>query len=139
MPAESTNPDLVELTRQSIEALEDSIEAGMSYYAPEGVWDASFWGMGVFEGQEAVRGFFRDWRSAYDEITRRIETVRDLGSGVTLAVIVQTGRVGGSSGDVQLRYGSVMEWTDRLIVRNTTYTDTDEARIAAELLAEERR
>jgi ketosteroid isomerase-like protein len=137
MSEESTTPDLVELTRRSIEALADSVEAGVSFYAPDGVWDAS-WGMGVHEGQEAVGGFFRDWRSAYDEMTREIETIRDFGNGVTFAVIVQTGRVGGSSGSVQLRYGSVMEWSSGRIVRNTTYTDTDEARAAAERLAQER-
>jgi hypothetical protein len=53
-------------------------------------------------------------------------------------VIVQKGRVAGSSGSVQLRYGAVTEWVDGLIVRNTTYTDIDEARAAAERLAEER-
>jgi hypothetical protein len=45
----------------------------------------------------------------------------------------------GSGGSVQLRYGSVAEWIDDLMVRNTTYTDIDEARTAAERLAEERR
>jgi len=133
----SEESELAELTRRSIEAMEEGIEAATSFYAPDGVWDAS-WGMGVYEGQEAVGGFFRDWRSSYDEITREIETIRDFGSGVTFAVIVQTGRVGGSSSSVQLRYGSVMDWSGGLIVRNTTYTDTDEARAAAERLAEER-
>jgi hypothetical protein len=32
----------------------------------------------------------------------------------------------------------VLIWRDRLIVRSTTYTDIDEARAAAERLAEER-
>ena len=137
MSEESTSPDLVELTRRSIEAQEESIEAAVSFYAPDAVWDAS-WGMGVFEGQEAVRGFFRDWRSPYDEMAREIEAIRDLGNGVTFAVIVQTARVLRSSGTVQLRYGSVMEWSDGLIVRNTTYPDIDEARAAAERLAAER-
>jgi hypothetical protein len=31
-----------------------------------------------------------------------------------------------------------MDWSDGLIVRNTTYPDIDEARAAAERLAEER-
>jgi ketosteroid isomerase-like protein len=137
MSEESTSPDLAELTRRSIEAQEESIEAAVSFYAPDGVWDAS-WGMGVFVGQEAVRGFFRDWRRPYDEMAREIESIRDLGNGVTFAVIVQTGRVLGSSGAVELRYGSVMEWSDGLIVRNTTYRDVDQARAAAERLAEER-
>src|SRR3981081_1938193 len=102
MSEESTTPDLMELTRRSIEAQEESIDAAVSFYAPDAIWDAS-WGMGVFEGQEAVRGFFRDWRSPYDEMAREIEAIRDLGNGVTFAVIVQTGRVVWSNGTVQLR------------------------------------
>jgi ketosteroid isomerase-like protein len=137
MSAESTTPDLVELTRRSIEAAED-IEAALSFYAPDAVWDASPWGMGVFEGQTAVRGFFEDWRSSYSDMEWKAEEIRDLGNGLTFAVILQKAHVVGSSGSVQLRYASVAEWIDGLIVRNTTYTDIDEARAAAERLAEER-
>jgi ketosteroid isomerase-like protein len=137
MSEESTTPDLVELTRRSIGAQTEGIEATMTFYAPDAVWDAS-WGMGVFEGVAAVRGFFRDWTGAYDEMAWQIEEIRDLGNEATFAVIVQAGRVRGSSGSVQLRYASVIEWEGGLIVRNTTYTDIDDARAAAERLAEER-
>ena len=137
MPEESTTPDLVELVRRSIEEAED-IELAVSFYAPNAVWDASPWGMGVFDGQAAVRGFFEDWRSSYAGLERKAEEIRDLGNGVTFAVILQKGRIAGSTGSVQLRYAAVAEWIDGLIVRNTTYTDTDEARAAAERLAEER-
>jgi ketosteroid isomerase-like protein len=136
MSEESTTPDPVELARESIEA--EDLEAALSFYAPHAVWDASPWGMGVFEGQAAVRGFFEDWRSSYSGIDRTAEEIRDLGNGVTFAVILQKGRVVGSGGSVQLRYASVEEWIDDLIVRNTTYTDLHEARAAAERLAEER-
>ncbi len=136
MSEESTTPDLVELTRRSIEA--DSPEAAVGFYAPEGVWDASPWGMGVFEGTAAVRDFFDEWSRSYTDLEWEAEQIRDLGNAVTFAVIVQRGRVAGSSGSVQLRYASVAQWRDGLIVRNTTYTDIDEARAAAERLAQER-
>jgi len=136
MPAESATPDLVALTRRSIEEAED-IEAALSFYAPDALWDASPWGMGVFEGQAAVRGFFEDWRSSYSDIEWKAEEIRDLGDGVTFAVILQKGRVVGSSGSVQLRYASVVEWIDGLIARNTTYSDIDAARAAAERIAVE--
>jgi len=68
----------------------------------------------------------------------KAEEIRDLGNGLTFAVILQKAHVVGSSGSVQLRYASVAEWIDVLIVRNTTYTDIDEARAAAERLAQER-
>jgi ketosteroid isomerase-like protein len=75
---------------------------------------------------------------SYTDMEWNAEEIRDLGNAVTFAVILQRGRVVGSSGFVQLRYASVAVWRDGLIVRNTTYTDIDEARAAAERLAEER-
>jgi ketosteroid isomerase-like protein len=136
MAEESTTPDLVELVRRSAEA--ESPDAAAGFYAPEAVWDASPWGMGVFEGKAAVRGFFEDWSASYTGLEWKAEEILDLGNAVTFAVILQQGRVAGSSGSVQLRYASVAEWRDGLMVRNTTYIDIDEARAAAERLAQER-
>ena len=133
---EETAPDLVALARGSIEA--EGLDAAVSFYAPDAVWDASPWGMGVFEGQAAVRGFFEDWSSSYADMEWRAEEIRDLGNGLTFAVILQKGRLVGSSRSVQLRYAAVAEWIDGLIVRNTTYSNIDEARAAAERLAESR-
>jgi hypothetical protein len=67
------------------------------------------------------------------------EELRDLGNGVTFAVILQKARVVGSRASAQLRYAAVAEWRDSLIVHNTTYTDIDEARAFAERLVQERR
>jgi ketosteroid isomerase-like protein len=136
MSEESTTPDLVALTRSNIEST--GTEESVSFYAPDAVWDATPWGMGRFEGREAILGFFEDWRSSYADIEWKVEEIRDLGDGATFAVILQKGRVVGSSASAQLRYAAVMEWADGLIVRNTTYTDIDEARAAAERLAQER-
>jgi ketosteroid isomerase-like protein len=133
MSEESTTADLVELARRSIGA--ESIDAAMSFYAPGAVWDASPWGMGVFEGQAAVRRFFEDWSGSYADLEWTAEEIRDLGGGVTFAVILQKGHVVGSSGSVQLRYAAITEWVDGSIVRNTTYNDIDEARATGERLA----
>jgi ketosteroid isomerase-like protein len=133
MRDESTNSDLVELARRSVEA--GDIEAALSFYAPNAVWDASPWGMGVFEGHAALRGFFEDWSRSYAGLKWKAEEIRDLGNGVTFAVILQKGRVVGSTASVQLRYAAVSEWKDGLIARHTTYTDIDEGRAAAEHLA----
>jgi hypothetical protein len=51
MPEASTTPAPVELVRRSAEA--ERLEAAVSFYAPEAVWDASPCGMGVFEGKAA--------------------------------------------------------------------------------------
>ena len=139
MAEESTTPDLVELARRSIEAgSSGDFDAMLSFFAPDGLWDMSPLGMGVFEGRAAIRGFLEDWQGAYEEFAVETEEVLDQCNGVTVAVLVQKGRPTGSSGDVRLRYAAVGVWTDGLIARLTNYTDIDEARAAAERLAEER-
>jgi ketosteroid isomerase-like protein len=139
MPDESTTPDLVELTRRAFEALSSGdFGALTSFYAPDGVWDMSPVGAGVFVGWAATRGFLEDWQGAYEEFSAQPEEVADLGNGVLFVVSIQKGRPVGSSGEVELRYAAVIEWEDDKIKRRTTYTDIDEARAAAECLAKER-
>jgi hypothetical protein len=48
----------------------------------------------------------------------------------------QEGRPVGSSGLIRSRAVSVYEWVDGEVARGTTYDDIDEARAAAERLAE---
>jgi ketosteroid isomerase-like protein len=139
MAEESTAPDLVELVRRSVEAADKrDLDAHMAFYAPDAVWDASPMGIGTFEGQAAMRGFWEDWLSSYEGWELQTVEVQELGNGVTFAVLDQRGRLVGSSGEIELRYASVTEWEDGKIVRITNYTDIDEARAAAERLAEER-
>jgi ketosteroid isomerase-like protein len=94
--------------------------------------------MGTFEGQAAVRGFMEDWFASYEEWELQMVEVQDLGSAVTFGVLIQKGRPVGSSGEVELRFGTVNVWEDGKIARITNYTDIDEARAAAERLAQER-
>src|SRR2546423_14955710 len=65
MSEESTTPDLFELLRRADEAAErrdwDSV---MSIVAPDAVWDQ--FGMHVFDGRAAIRGYFDDWVSAFE-------------------------------------------------------------------------
>jgi ketosteroid isomerase-like protein len=139
MPEESTTPDLVGRWRSSFEAVDrGDVEAALGIWAPDGVWDISPMGLGVYEGLAATRGFFEDWLGNYDEFRIEVEQMIDLGNGVTLAVVVQRGRPVGSDGEVQLRYAAVALWAEGLIVRVTNYGDPDEARAAAERLARER-
>ena len=139
MSEESTTPDLVELVRRTVEtASKGDLDAIMAFYTPDAVWDMSPLGMGVFEGQAALRGFMEDWLASYEEWELQVVEVQDLGNAVTWGVLVQKGRPVGSSGEVELRYASVSEWEDGKIARITNYTDMDEARAAAERLAEER-
>jgi len=139
MRKESTTPDLLELSRHFVEASNRlDFDAMTSFYVEDGVFDTSALGMGVFEGREAIRGFFEDWHRAYENWDQVIEEFHDLGNGVTFAVLLQRGRPAGSSGFVAQRYAAVGAWTDGLIEWSMVHTDPDQARAAAERLAEER-
>ncbi len=139
MPDESTPSDQVLLLKWvSDAAARRDLDAIVALYAPDGVWDLSPLGMGTFEGHAAIRGFMEDWFGAYEEWEREAEEILDLGNGVALAVWLQRGRPGGSSGEVQLRYAAVLLCKDGKIARVTNYTDIHAARAAAERLAQER-
>jgi ketosteroid isomerase-like protein len=139
MSEKSTSPDMVEIQRRSIEAVNRrDFDAMLSFWGPDAVWDMSNMGLGVYEGQEAIRRFFEDWIGAYEDFSMEIEEVLDLGNGVTFAVVVQKGRPLGSSGDVRQRYAAVTARVAGLIVRVTNYFDIDAARSAAERLAKSR-
>ena len=136
MPEDSTTPDLVERARGLVGALDRcDIDTVVSFHAPGAVLEAA---VGRFEGVAAMRGFIEDWLANYEEFAATLEEVRDLGNGVTFSVIRQQGRLVGSSGHVQLRNAMVNVWVDGVITRTITGPDIDEARAAAECLAQER-
>jgi ketosteroid isomerase-like protein len=139
MPEESTTPDLVELVRRQIEAAQRrDFDALMSFYATDAIWDGSSFGAGPFDGAEAIRRLFEDWFSSYEEWRGSPEELLDLGNGVVFAVIRQDARPVGSRGSLQARFAYVYEFVDGLIVHVVNSTNLDEARAAAERLAEER-
>jgi ketosteroid isomerase-like protein len=140
MPGESTTPDLVELSRSLFEAANRrDFEAILLRYAPDAVWDMNpLGGLGTFEGHAAIRGFWQDWFASYEELEIGLDEILDLGNGVVFAVVNQKARPVGSSGDVRLPYAVVGVWVEGLVVRLTNYSDIDQARTAAERLAEER-
>ena len=135
---ESTMPDPLELGQRLNYALNArDIDAAISLFAPDAVFDGPET-FGVFEGRGAIRGLFEEWLGAYDEFEWEVEERRDLGSGVVLSVGRQRGRPRGSTGWVQIRGATVVTWVDGLIERSTNYLNVDQARAAAERLAEER-
>ena len=136
MPEHSTTHDLVELTQRLIDALNArDIDAAMNLYASDVVVEGA---MQTLEGRDAVRGRTQDWRDAFDEFELTAEEVRDLGNCVTFGVSISRGRPRGGAGWVQFRHGVVNTWVDGVVRRSTFYLDIDEARAAAERLAEER-
>ena len=138
MAEESTTPDVVERVREVFEALSSGdFDALTSFCAPDAVYESVAMGA-TFEGVAAIREFSEDMAGAYEGFDAQIEENLDLGKGIVLAVVNQKGRPAGSSADARMRYAAVSAWVEDLLVRLTMYTDIDEARAAAERLAEER-
>jgi uncharacterized protein (TIGR02246 family) len=137
MAEESTTPDLVELVGRAFEAANRrDLDAVASSFAEDATLDGRGVGTTV-EGRAAIRSLLEDWFGTYEELEFGLEEVRDLGNGVVFAVVVQNARPAGSAGHLRAREGWVFVWVRGLIARLTTY-EVDEARAAAERLAEER-
>lgn len=138
MSEESTPADLVELTRRVFEAGNRSeLDLVVSFYASDASFDMSPMGLGTFEGRAALRAFLEDWFSAYDRYHVEAEEIVELANGVTLSIVSQKGRLAGSDGVIDLRYAAVAVWRAGQVVLTTNYADIDEARAAAERLAQE--
>ena len=136
MPEESTTPDPVELVRKQLEALDrGDLDGVMSNVAEDAVFHGRFGD--VFEGRAAIRGFLEVWFGTYEELDFELEEVSDLGGGVVFAVVIQDGRPVGGDGHVRQREGWVYLCLGGSIARLTT-SDVDQARAAAERLAQER-
>ena len=139
MAEESATPDLEELVRRAHEPLASrDVDGIMRFYGPDAVWDLSTGGLGLFHGHAAIRKFMEDWLRSYDRLEVDLQNVVDLGSGVVFFAATQKGRLADSGGEVTLSYAAVTVWADHLIVSVTNYLDIDEARAAAERLAQER-
>ena len=132
-------PDLVELVRKAFEAANRrDVDAVVSYYAQDAVWDMSTMGLGTFNGRAAIRDHFEDWFAPYEAWHSKVEEVRDLGNDIVFTVAYERARMTGGSGVIPRHVAFVLEFMDGLIVRAAPYSDIDEARAAAKRLAEER-
>jgi ketosteroid isomerase-like protein len=136
--------DPVEQTRQQWEATsrgEFDPQGLADNYVSDAVLDTAGYGMGTFEGRDAIRGFLADWAGSFDDLTAEAEEILSFGNGVVLTVYRQKGRPLGASDYVRVRSAMVTEFVDGKIARNTIYTEAeiDQARGAAERLAKDRR
>jgi ketosteroid isomerase-like protein len=139
MSEESTTPDLVEMTRRIFDAgSRHDLGAVLRFYAPDAVLDLSDAALGTFEGLAAIGSFLEDWWGTWGEHMIEVEESVNLGHGVVFSVVWEDGRLVGRDSHVQQRRGWVTLWVEDVISRTTVYLDIDEARAAAERLAEER-
>jgi ketosteroid isomerase-like protein len=136
---QSTTRHLVEMVHRCVEAINRrDVDEFATFFGADSVWDLSPMGLGAYVSVAAIRVFIEDWICSYEEFELALDEVVDLGSGVVFAVVLQDARLVESAGEVHMRYASVNSGGDGLFERITNYTDIDEARAAAKLLAQER-
>ena len=140
MPEESATPDLVELVLTFFDTMEGNwdFDALAGFFAPDAVFDLSPLGLGAHGGVAAIRDFLVGYWATWDDHHHNVEEILDLGHGVLLIAMCEDGRPRGSAARVQARAQMVWEWAHDKVKRITSYYDIDEARAAAERLAEER-
>jgi ketosteroid isomerase-like protein len=138
MPEESTTPDLAQLGLWVDAINRRDVDALMYFFAPDAVWEALGAGDERLRGPTAIRAMLEDWFRPYEEYEMEVEEWVALGNGVVFSVAVSKGRPINSSALVQWRQGFVVLMDADLIGRISSYRDIDEARAAAERLAQER-
>ena len=130
-------PDLVGLWQEAAQAADRrDFDAAMRFFALDAVWEVQPLGISL-EGAPAIRSFLEDWLGSYEDYESEHDDVHNLGSGVVFAASRLDARPLGSPGRVQERWGFTITWAAGMIVRVIGNTDIDEARAAAERLAQE--
>jgi ketosteroid isomerase-like protein len=140
MSEESATPDLLELVRRSVEAVNRrDLDQLSRSFGGDSVWDLSPMGLGTYEGASAIRVFLEEWMGGFELFELMLEEVLDLGNDVVFAVVTQRARPCDSTAELRMRYSSVNSRAGDVFERITNYADVEEGRVAAERLAEERR
>jgi ketosteroid isomerase-like protein len=107
----------------------------LAVHSLDAVWNT---GLGRFEGVEAIHSLLEDWFGAFDDFQVDVEEAVDLGDDVIFVVVNVTGRTVGMDASVELRRGWAVAWRNGKVVEAASYLDLDQARAAAERLAQER-
>jgi hypothetical protein len=111
-------------------------DEAMTFFSPDAVWVAID-ALEAFEGP-AIRDFWVEWYQAYTDVQIEALEILEMGGGVVMAVIGQSGRLGDGLSRITQEAVLVYEWSGGLIERVTTYSERDEARGVAERLAAKR-
>jgi hypothetical protein len=138
MLEEPTTPDPLELTHRAYASLNRrDLDAFVRLLARSCVFDLSRFDLGTYTGPDAIRRFYEEWVAPLYEFGVVLDDIESLGNGVIYAV--QVGHRGHSPDfSIELGGGVVGVWEHDKLAQMTVYPDIDEARAAAERLAQER-
>jgi ketosteroid isomerase-like protein len=141
MSEESRTPGLVELVRRCFEAISaGDLDEAQRVLTHDAVVDMTRTAGVVADGRDAIRAFQEDWLAGYDEVVYSAEEIIDAGNGVAFVRVLQTACPAGTTGHVTQREAQIWITEDGRFLRMIVYpnSELDEARAAAERLAQER-
>jgi ketosteroid isomerase-like protein len=129
--------DSVALTR-AFARVGGDVDAEMSFYGPDPVYDLSAMGIGIFEGRSAIRAFLEGWMNTYESYEEVLQEIRDLGGGMAFCVIRESATPRGSDANTRIQsvYAFIVLWVNGKIARLAAYPNVEDGRAAAEQLAE---
>jgi ketosteroid isomerase-like protein len=129
-------PDLVELTRRSMEQTnEHAFDSALAVFAQDAAFDVSAVGLGRFEGHEAIRSYLEEWVGAYERQAFGSWEGTDLGGGVVFVAAQLEALPVGSDASVRERSAFTVRWRAGAIVEVTANQDVEAAGAAAHELA----
>jgi ketosteroid isomerase-like protein len=122
----------VEMLRRALEAAAADPEALFSILDEQVEWDyvGAFPETVTYHGPEAVREFFREWSSAFDDFGFEAEEILDAGDSV-LVLLHQWGNGKETGARVENRVWQLFTMRDGKIVHCRGYDTKDEALEAA--------
>lgn len=127
--------DNVELVREHVKAfLAKDTERANAFLDPHVVWDGSRTGGvetgNVTYGIEQLDDYVRSYRGAFDRFAWDIHDFVELGPGVVLGLVTETGSGRQSGVPVNRSYALIYVVIDRKIARIILFPSEDEARAA---------
>jgi ketosteroid isomerase-like protein len=124
----------VEIVRGHIEAFGHDAPRALSFLDPTVVSDASrIGGPDVAYGHDAVAEAARRYAGTFAEYEYELDRLSDLGAGVILAAVTETGRGKGSGVPVRRSFAALYSVIDGKIARITLFPSEDQALEAAGL------
>ena len=96
--------------------------------ASDFVWEMTPMGLGRYEGKAALRDFFLEWTSSYEEWFIEPGVIEELSGAVVVNAVRQGGKLRDSQGRVVLDYGQLGLWEGERLKLAANYWSLDEAR-----------
>ena len=87
----------------------------------------------VYAGQEEFVQFIDMWVEPFDSWTMEIERILDAGGDHVVVILLQHGRLKGSSAEVDMRYGAVYTVKEGVVLRADAYSPAERALTACGL------